>query len=143
MTDCLYRIVYRSKNLMISDEPDNTAMLSTILHKSRIRNAQQLVTGALLYNSGYFAQVLEGPLAQVQSVFERIQQDERHNDVIILECAPTAQRYFSEWSMAHVAPMREEQSQAAEMVLGRAQDAQAELASEVLHLLRSLVVQDC
>lgn len=40
----------------------------------------------------------------VESVFERIQQDERHGEVTVLEFAASETRDFGEWSIAHVAP---------------------------------------
>lgn len=60
------------------------------------------MTGALRFNSGCFAQVLEGPRSAVEEVFERIQQDERHGEVSLLECDPTQSRSFENWSMGFV-----------------------------------------
>ena len=37
-----------------------------------------------MFNSGCFAQVLEGPHHAIQATFERIQCDERHSDVTVL-----------------------------------------------------------
>jgi len=53
----------------------------------RIRAAQQCllgVTGALIFNAGIFAQVLEGDRQDVALTFERIQRDTRHGDVQVL-----------------------------------------------------------
>ena len=51
-----------------------------ILRTSRRNNAEVGVTGALMFNGGAFAQVLEGPRRGVESTFERIQRDQRHGD---------------------------------------------------------------
>jgi lipase chaperone LimK len=58
------------------------------------------VTGALLYSGGYFCQVIEGPEAVLEELFESIQMDRRHGDVTVLHFKPVEARGFSEWAMA-------------------------------------------
>ena len=55
-----------------------------------------------MFNSGCFAQVLEGPLGAVAATFERIQRDARHADVMVLDFRPVSERSFGAWSMAFV-----------------------------------------
>ena len=98
----LYRLVYASKNLFDGSEADAAAEVAQILAASRRNNARAEVTGALMFNGGAFAQVLEGPQRGVEDTFERIQRDIRHGDVTVLECGPVAARGFDSWSMAFV-----------------------------------------
>ncbi len=98
----LYRLVYASKNLFDGSEADAKAEVAQILDASRRNNARAEVTGALMFNGGAFAQVLEGPQRGVEDTFERIQRDIRHGDVTVLECGPVAARGFDSWSMAFV-----------------------------------------
>lgn len=98
----LYRLVYASRNLLGASETDTRAAVERILEASRRNNARAGVTGALMFNDGAFAQVLEGPQKGVEDTFERIQRDLRHSDVTVLECRPVTQRSFAEWSMAFV-----------------------------------------
>lgn len=98
----LYRLVYASKNLLAVPEAEANAAVSQILAASQRNNAAAGVTGALMFNGGAFAQVLEGPRQDVERTFERIQRDERHGDVTVLECGPTEARGFADWSMAYV-----------------------------------------
>lgn len=98
----LYRLVYASKNLFHGSETELTAAVGQILASSQRNNAQSDVTGALMFNSGAFAQVLEGPRQGVEETFERIQCDDRHGDVTVLQCGPTESRSFATWSMAFV-----------------------------------------
>ena len=142
MTESLSRILYCSKNLIPGDDRQQSAVLSGILAKARKKNAEEGVTGALLYNSGYFAQVLEGPRAAIEVVFERIQQDERHSDVTILDFTESAHRDFAEWSMAHVTPISGEESAIANATILRAITRPNGNGDDVLDLLRSLVTQD-
>jgi hypothetical protein len=101
MTDDLYSLSYFSRNAIATK---GTAALSgeieEILKTARASNAQRGVTGALLYSAGCFAQVLEGPLAEVETIFERIQLDPRHRDVRVLQFHPVERRSFAQWSMA-------------------------------------------
>jgi len=97
-----YRLVYHSANRLESDQDQKHAQIEQILEKSRRNNAQVGVTGALMFNAGHFIQVLEGPPAAVEATFERIQQDDRHGDVALIQFEPIAQRGFSNWSMAYV-----------------------------------------
>ncbi|MCJ2119032.1 BLUF domain-containing protein [Methylobacterium sp. J-001] len=98
----LYRLVYASKNLFHGSEAELTAVVGQILTASQRNNARADVTGALMFNAGAFAQVLEGPRQGVEETFERIQCDGRHGDVTVLQCGPTESRNFANWSMAFV-----------------------------------------
>lgn len=98
----LVRIVYFSRNDIGLPDAEMGRELDRILNISRINNARDGVTGALIYNNGVFGQVLEGPSDIVENTFERIQMDDRHGGVTLLDIAPIAERGFSEWSMGFV-----------------------------------------
>lgn len=95
----LHRLVYYSRNKV---GQGLEAAARDILDASRRNNAAADVTGALMFNAGCFAQVLEGPLDAVEMIFESIQQDERHSNVAIVSSGPAENRRFAEWSMAFV-----------------------------------------
>ncbi|WP_298956969.1 BLUF domain-containing protein [uncultured Methylobacterium sp.] len=97
----LYRLVYASKNLLGPDD-DPAGAVEQILDASRRNNGPAGITGALLFNGGAFAQVLEGPRDAVELTFERIQRDLRHGEVTVLQCGPAESRGFPDWSMAFV-----------------------------------------
>ena len=101
----LSRLVYYSRNL-IPEGSDMHAEVEGILAASRRNNAAVGVTGALMFNAGCFAQVLEGNRDAVEATFERIQQDERHGDVSVLAFDEVADRAFGEWSMGFVGASR-------------------------------------
>jgi hypothetical protein len=102
MTDGIYRLVYYSHNKIAGSPKTMATTIQAILAASRRNNAAVGVTGALMFNAGCFAQVLEGPKAAVENTFERIQQDERHGDVSVLSFGPVADRSFDRWSMGFV-----------------------------------------
>ncbi len=101
MSDALYMLAYFSRNAIDNqDLPTLRREIESILHIARDSNRQRGITGALLYSSGCFAQVLEGPLGEVESTFERIQLDPRHRDVALIQHQPIESRSFGDWSMA-------------------------------------------
>lgn len=95
----LFRITYVSRNVIPDAELD--AELGRILKGSRQRNAGLGVTGALVFSTDCFVQTLEGPQHAVEEVFESIQCDLRHDEVVVLEVGPAATREFGAWAMAY------------------------------------------
>ncbi|SEK46930.1 Sensors of blue-light using FAD [Sphingomonas palmae] len=76
------------------------ADLPSILAKSRINNRRDNITG-LLYSDGVrFLQALEGPALAVETAYERIRQDPRHNALVILSRREVEAREFGDWAMA-------------------------------------------
>ncbi len=102
MTEALYRLVYYSRNRVTGGPEALANAITSILAASQVNNARMNVTGALMFNTGCFAQVLEGPRDAVENIFERIQQDERHGDVSLLAFDPAPARAFERWSMGFV-----------------------------------------
>ena len=98
----LYRLVYTSRNHLEGGEEEQKAAVAAVLAVSKRNNARVGVTGALLFNSGSFAQVLEGSQAAVETTFERIQRDPRHSDVAVLQCESVSARAFPNWSMGFI-----------------------------------------
>jgi len=111
----MHRLVYYSANRIRGTHEDISAQIIQILDASRRNNRLVGLTGALMFSSGYFGQVLEGPQQAIEATFERIQQDSRHGDVSLLEFAAADKRSFEDWSMAFV---------------GNAQDSFAEWRNE-------------
>jgi hypothetical protein len=102
MKSKLHRLVYYSRNRILGAPTEFSAEVDTILASSQRNNALIGVTGALIFNAGVFAQVLEGARSDVEATFERIQCDERHGDVSVLAFEPVEFRGFPSWSMAFV-----------------------------------------
>lgn len=98
----LYRLVYTSRSLVGGDEDAQERIVGGIVEASRRNNARAGVTGALVFSTGSFAQVLEGPRSAVEATFERIQRDPRHRDLSVLQCEFVGERFFSSWSMGFV-----------------------------------------
>lgn len=102
MVSALYRLVYRSVVSIPGEEAEAARALAAILETSRRNNAAAGLTGALLHSGAQLVQVLEGPLAAVEAVFDRIATDLRHTSVELLQFSHIAQASFPAWSMAYV-----------------------------------------
>ncbi len=102
MQHLLHRLVYYSRNRIEGAPADVSAQIRTILDASRRNNAVAGITGALMFNAGCFAQVLEGRRDILETTFERIQQDDRHGDVSVMAFEPIEARNFGHWSMGFV-----------------------------------------
>lgn len=100
MTD-LHALVYVSRSRLDSGEGTVAAGMNAILSAARVNNDKHGVTGALLFDEVFFAQMLEGPLGAIMSTFERISADRRHTDVTLLSFDAVSARRFGEWNMAY------------------------------------------
>ena len=91
----LLQLIYASA----ATQPFPPEALRQLLTRARARNATYGVTGLLLYHSGSFLQVLEGPLPAVDTILASINRDPRHRDSRTLSRSLIAQREFPAWSM--------------------------------------------
>lgn len=138
----LYRLVYASKNLLQGSEAETTASITQILAASQRNNARSDVSGALMFNAGAFAQVLEGPRSEVEETFERIQCDDRHGDVTVLQCGPTEKRSFANWSMAFVGQSAGGQVQFSQLAAESGFDLSRLDGDAVFAMLHGLVLEE-
>ena len=141
MTD-LYRLVYASKNLLRGPEAEMNAEVRQILAASQRNNEAVGVTGALMFNAGAFAQVLEGPRAGVEATFERIQRDLRHSDVTVLQCGPAESRGFANWSMAFVGQAAGGQARFSSLAAESGFDLSRLDGDRVFSMLHGLVMEE-
>jgi hypothetical protein len=94
----LVRLMYASR----ATESVNQDELVAILRKSKANNPGIGVTGVLCFSAGTFLQVLEGGRSPVSSLYNKIAQDRRHNDVVLLSYEEIGERSFAGWSMGQV-----------------------------------------
>lgn len=92
----LTTIIYRSH---ISDDFPIRTLPSMVDNASKI-NAAHDVTGILLFNGTHFFQLLEGPEAGIQAVYQRICADRRHHNVVELMRDYAPYRRFGNAGMA-------------------------------------------
>lgn len=91
----LCQIVYVSDR----DPKMQEGELTAITDAASIKNAACGITGLLLSGGGHFIQVLEGNPMAVNSLYEKIARDARHNNVKRLLQRTVESRFFPEWGM--------------------------------------------
>jgi hypothetical protein len=91
----VYQLVYASKAAEGFCEKD----LVDILHVARKTNKELEITGALIYNKGYFLQMLEGECEAVETLFKLIEGDKRHEKVNCFFRCKVPKRIFPDWYM--------------------------------------------
>jgi hypothetical protein len=94
----LVHIIYCSSATKLYFKPSE---LEALLTKCRLNNASLGITGILLFNEGSFFQVLEGEKNEVESLFEKISKDKRHNKTTKIIMEPIKERSFANWSMGY------------------------------------------
>lgn len=93
----MHRIIYLSSGVKIFSDEENNDLLKI----SRINNKNNGITGLLLYSDGNFMQILEGEKETVENTYNKIQNDTRHRNIILITNKSVKQRNFSEWKMGY------------------------------------------
>jgi hypothetical protein len=96
----LVRLLYASR----STAPITPELTDAILEAAQSHNAEHGITGVLCICSqaNVFLQALEGGRAQINALYNRLVQDPRHTDVVLLHYEQIDQRVFSSWRMGRV-----------------------------------------
>ncbi|MEL6328282.1 MAG: BLUF domain-containing protein [Planctomycetota bacterium] len=104
-------LVYTSRTV----RPNQFEDLHDILQVARLKNAASAITGVLLFDGERYLQFLEGDPVRIYALFERIQQDGRHEDVRLLAIADITERHFGNWNMGVIYPEQREVNDLAAM----------------------------
>ena len=97
----LFRVIYMSECLLPSSNADYAEAINQLLTGSRLWNTAHEITGSLLFSTGYFAQVIEGPDFEIKSLMGHIICDPRHKNLRLIDRGPVSDRLFGNWSMAY------------------------------------------
>ncbi|KCZ93315.1 BLUF domain-containing protein [Hyphomonas johnsonii] len=91
----MHRLIYISaaaESMLATDIVD-------IMTVANARNAENDITGLLIYNGLNFLQVLEGAQDRVDRLFSNIRADQRHVSVVPVVSEAADARIFGQWSM--------------------------------------------
>ena len=91
-----YEALYVST--LTPDEP--LSVVADIARQARIFNAENGITGLLIFDGMRFCQQLEGKQKDVLALIDRISKDERHSDVTVFHHGNLANRRFSSFALA-------------------------------------------
>lgn len=93
----LKQLVYYSiANQIISDK-----IIDDILETSRKHNSSKEITGCLLYYDNVFLQLLEGKQEDIDKLYAKIKQDQRHFNVTLVAEDLVKDRMYPNWNMAY------------------------------------------
>ncbi len=85
----------------VSDATEEFGILALmqLVDKASRRNKALNITGVLSFDNGRFGQILEGKPKDVELLWEAIQRDTRHSNVVSLGMKRINSRRFANWSM--------------------------------------------
>jgi hypothetical protein len=90
----IHQLIYMSEPFGFDD-----GMLNGILSISRLNNARDGLTGALVCRRDIYLQLLEGPETAVEAAYARIKRDDRHLAIVRLVSQAVDARLFPDWAM--------------------------------------------
>ena len=98
MNQKVYQLIYRSK----ARPTMKREQITQIIEVAIAFNRQAGITGCLVYDRGYFLQLLEGEEEAVDQLYKKIKKDKRHSEAEILSTGYTKNRIFESWNMGYV-----------------------------------------
>ena len=90
-------LIYASQANNLS--PDK---IEEILAMAQKNNKKYDITGALLFNSKYFLQYIEGRRENVNNLYHNILNDDRHKNTVIIRYDESYKRLFPDWQMLFI-----------------------------------------
>ncbi len=107
MDEPMMHLLYQSVSRIDRTASEWVSQLGGLLQQCLTNNPAHRITGVLGFRDCFFTQLLEGPDAEVWSLYRRVLTDPRHSQVCLEMCAPAAERLLPGWSMAYVGNMQE------------------------------------
>ena len=96
------QLIYCSRSSQSGHRFSYDHIVKNIVDKSADRNSLRNITGTLLTDGKFFAQVIEGAPSEVNHLYKDILYDGRHHSVMLLQHTVTNIRLFPRWPMALV-----------------------------------------
>lgn len=93
----MHLIVYISKFVENSDSIET--VLENIVRTAKMKNRASGITGVLFYENGHFLQALEGEKSNIEATYKKIENDQRHDQIIKIIDEPIENRSFDDWSL--------------------------------------------
>lgn len=141
MQEALSRLVYRSRSALKGTPEECLAQVSGILRASRANNAAAGLSGVLLFDGISFLQVVEGPIASIERLYEAIACDRRHEEIDLVDLIGIEAREYQHWSMAFLDGTDGSRTGLQRFLAWQADANAARLGSAVSDALRALLSQ--
>lgn len=91
----LNSLIYKSRCKGLA----NWDLVESILDSSTHNNSANGITGVLVVTETHFLQVLEGPFEPLNTTFERIAHDTRHEGIQLISFQEIKERRYADWAM--------------------------------------------
>ena len=83
----------------VRTEKCNDEEIQKILDACKRNNSDLDITGVLLYSNKNFVQYLEGEHDTIFELYDKIKEDDRHKNVVLISSSPINERSFPSWQM--------------------------------------------
>ncbi|MEZ2415875.1 BLUF domain-containing protein [Muriicola sp. E247] len=94
----IFQLTYRSR----AAEGLTASKIMEIVGEAVTFNKQHDITGCLVFDQGFFIQLLEGEKGIVEQLYTQIKKDKRHFQFEILSKGSTSMRQFKSWDMGYI-----------------------------------------
>lgn len=102
LDNMLTRLVYSST---LQDESNNYETMSNIISTSQANNSKLKIGGEIIWNSpkGSILQIIEGPSLLINSLYNKIKNDTRHTDIVLIACQDITkeQKVYDVWDASY------------------------------------------
>ena len=94
----IFRLIYcsRAKKVLSFDD------VKVLAKEAKSNNEAKGISGILLYTNNHFLQSIEGSQEEVNALYLKISQDQRHGSVKLLYYEQVNERLFPSWNMGLV-----------------------------------------
>ncbi len=92
----IFELSYKSK---ASNDP-SILDLENLVAEAVVNNLNDSITGALVYYSNVFFQIIEGSKSDILRLYEKLLKDKRHYDIELIWQGIKPNRTFGDWSLA-------------------------------------------
>ena len=130
----MHSFIYTSQANVLFSESE----LSKLVSVSQHNNFRLGITGYLYFREDQFLQYLEGVEDDLEQIFQRISNDDRHTIVKTIWFGHIQERYFPQWSMRLIDPDESETTQLLEDILIDMMQNQDELGFENEDILKTI-----
>jgi hypothetical protein len=138
----LHRIVFYSKNNIVSAGVSMKELTKDILDSCARYDRHSTLTGALLFNEEYFVQVMEGHRDQISEKMWSLAEDRRHSSMVILGSGRVDRRKFLTWSVGFAGHSEEIDALYLQFCASRTLDPTTMAAECVVNLMSEFVHGD-
>ncbi|QBA63529.1 BLUF domain-containing protein [Muriicola soli] len=98
MNNKIFQLTYRSR----ASEGIGKEQIMEIVEEAAAFNSRFDITGCLVFDQGYFIQILEGEKETINELYKKITKDRRHFQFEILSKGEATDRLFKSWDMGYI-----------------------------------------